>query len=79
MLMLLLGLYDQATEGRWRWVDCSNADDTYTNWGPGQPNDLANSTQPQDCGQIVSNANAEWNDWSCERALQYICEITEKG
>ena len=59
---------------RWRWIDCTEADG-YTNWAPGQPNDVNGD---QDCGQILATTG-QWNDWTCDRTMQYICEITPKG
>ncbi|XP_022112072.1 uncharacterized protein LOC110991164 [Acanthaster planci] len=70
-----IGFYDQGTEGDWRWVDCQ-VQGTWpsTNWGNNQPNDLDGS---QDCGQMLQTGL--WNDWNCERPMQYICEINPKG
>ncbi|XP_033628985.1 uncharacterized protein LOC117291426 [Asterias rubens] len=69
-----IGLYDQGTEANWRWVDCQ-APSVWaeTNWAFGQPNDL---DENQDCGQMLQSGL--WNDWNCERPMQYICEISPK-
>ncbi|XP_038048814.1 uncharacterized protein LOC119722655 [Patiria miniata] len=70
-----IGFYDQGTEGDWRWVDCQ-APGTWAsgNWGSNQPNDLDDS---QDCGQMLQTGL--WNDWNCQRPMQYICEINPKA
>ncbi|PIK59572.1 hypothetical protein BSL78_03490 [Apostichopus japonicus] len=68
-----IGAYDQATEGRWRWVDCMDFNDFSTsNWASGQPSGNAG----EDCGQLLPNG--QFNDWPCERPVQYICQIVFK-
>lgn len=45
-----------ATEGQWRWVTGEPV--TYTNWGPGEPN---NSSEGEDFAESIRPANF-WND-----------------
>lgn len=72
--LFFTGAYDQATEGRWRWVDCMDFNDFSTsNWASGQPSGNAG----EDCGQLLPNG--QFNDWPCERPVQYICQIVFKG
>ena len=67
----LAGLYDLASEGNFRWIDCSEMNAWQnTNWASGQPDDTDGT---QDCGQMISSG--EWMDWPCDRPNQYICEV----
>lgn len=69
------GYYDRAREGEWSWVDCgADTEFAYSNWAPGQPNDLNGL---QDCGQVTNFG--EYNDWECTRTMMYICEIWPKS
>ena len=75
VLCPLQGLNDRAVEGRFRWVDCSRPTIWQNSqWAPSQPNDLSGD---QDCAQLVESAG--WNDWKCERTMQYVCEIIDKS
>ncbi|XP_033121805.1 uncharacterized protein LOC117120830 [Anneissia japonica] len=68
-----IGLYDQATEGDWSWIDCSRLGVWgMLNWGTDQPNDLDGT---QDCGQILNNGR--FNDIACDVYMEYICEIVD--
>eukprot|EP00057_Strongylocentrotus_purpuratus_P031477 XP_784754.3 PREDICTED: uncharacterized protein LOC579551 isoform X1 [Strongylocentrotus purpuratus] len=70
-----IGYYDRAREGEWSWVDCgADTEFAYSNWAPGQPNDLNGL---QDCGQVTNFG--EYNDWECTRTMMYICEIWPKS
>nr|XP_054752325.1 uncharacterized protein LOC129257911 [Lytechinus pictus] len=70
-----IGYYDRAREGQWSWVDCgADTEFAYSNWAPGQPNDL---NGVQDCGQVTNFG--EYNDWECDRTMMYICEIWAKS
>ena len=73
-LFVFLGFYDLSVEGDWRWTDCSEPTPwTVSNWGESQPNNLNGN---QHCGQILNDG--KYNDWQCNRTMQYICEITVK-
>jgi len=53
-----LGGEDTANEGDWRWVaDGSNDPFTYTNWAPGEPNNLFNEDY-----LYMYGATGRWND-----------------
>lgn len=46
---------------------------TYSNWGPGEPND---ALAGEDCAHISWETYA-WNDVGCERNLFYICQTPQ--
>jgi hypothetical protein len=67
-----MGFNDRASEGTWVWEDGSPV--TYTNWYPGEPNDVAFN---EDCGQLNrfhSAGSNGWNDEPCTSAFRFICE-----
>uniref|UniRef100_A0A1L8EBU1 Putative lectin subunit alpha-like protein n=1 Tax=Haematobia irritans TaxID=7368 RepID=A0A1L8EBU1_HAEIR len=43
----------------------------YSNWWPGEPN---NHNYGENCVQIYSKANFQWNDYRCEMKYGYVCE-----
>ncbi|HUN82084.1 MAG TPA: lectin-like protein [Phycisphaerae bacterium] len=51
-----IGFTDQAVEGAFVWTDGSPV--TYTNWSPGEPNDLGN----EDYGLMSDAVTGGWND-----------------
>ncbi|XP_076821334.1 complement receptor type 1-like [Clavelina lepadiformis] len=61
-----IGMTDKKQEGSWLWID--DADLTYTNWNPREPNNSGN----EDCGSMFRNG--QWNDLACWRKTYYICE-----
>lgn len=65
---------DLAVEDYFRWVTCKDVDGwAATNWAEGEPNNLDGV---QHCVHMVEG---KWNDWNCDRPVNYICEINEKG
>merc|ERR1711971_161230 len=74
-----IGLHDHTTEGQWTWL--SGGQPTYTNWGPGEPNDWGGR---EDCAEMCRNFASEgewgkWNDGHCERPLSYCCDEMSSG
>ncbi|XP_077330034.1 asialoglycoprotein receptor 2-like [Lithobates pipiens] len=69
---LWIGLTDQ--DGTWRWVDGTPYDTTPKFWGFGQPDDRKSQSPSgrEDCA--VLRSSNDWNDSSCSRKIQYICE-----
>ncbi|XP_067309354.1 mannose-binding protein-like [Pseudorasbora parva] len=65
-----IGVTDRETEGQ--FVDTEGKHLTYTNWGPGQPD---NYKGVQDCGVIEDSGL--WDDGSCND-VRAICEIDNK-
>ena len=68
-----IGLNDIEDEGSFQWTDGSPVD--YTNWAPGQPDNLADS----DCVYLLPDGT--WDDAQCEwsasgntPAKAYVCE-----
>jgi hypothetical protein len=62
-----IGITDSLVEGSFGWVGGSSS---YTNWNPGEPNDLYSN---EDCGQLSYEGN-HWNDWTCTNTTSYLCE-----
>ncbi|XP_062987739.1 mannose-binding protein-like [Elgaria multicarinata webbii] len=62
-----LSINDIQTEGR--FVYLNGAPVSYTNWKPGEPNDMNN----EDC--VVLLVDGIWNDISCEHKSLIICEV----
>ena len=75
LIYFLVGYFDLAVEGDWRWIDCTLPSEwALSNWAADQPNDLDGA---QECGQILQSGL--YNDWRCDRTMQYICEINVIG
>ena len=67
-----LGATDAKVEGRWVWVDGTNM--SYSNWGPGQPN---NKGDGEDHLILLLKFNATWSDQpnsSTQHDPGFICE-----
>lgn len=65
-----IGTSDRETEGQ--FVDTEGKQLTFTNWGPGQPD---NYRGVQDCGVMDSGL---WDDGGCNDVRPIICEIDNK-
>ena len=62
---------DKITEGEWRWEegDAASSSETWTNWGPGQPDQNTN----YNCA-YMSEANGRWYNYRCSYNLSYyVC------
>ncbi|XP_042633039.1 pulmonary surfactant-associated protein D-like isoform X2 [Cyprinus carpio] len=66
-----IGVTDRETEGR--FVNTEGKQLTFTNWGPGQPDDYKGL---QDCGVIEDTGL--WDDGSCGDIRPIMCEIDNK-
>nr|AAF63468.1 mannose binding-like lectin precursor [Cyprinus carpio] len=66
-----IGVTDRETEGR--FVNTEGKQLTFTNWGPGQPDDYKGL---QDCGVIEDSGL--WDDGSCGDIRPIMCEIDNK-
>ena len=64
-----MGSNDLLKEGQWMWHQ-SGKPFTYTNWGPGQPD---NYDGIEHC--LMYWTDSKWNDASCNNQFLYICEI----
>ncbi|XP_033115546.1 C-type mannose receptor 2-like [Anneissia japonica] len=65
-----IGLQDKKGEGNFLWVDNTPLDPTKANWLPGEPNDYRRG---EDCGEINTKKNGQWNDETCVTPQPYIC------
>ncbi|XP_068128366.1 C-type lectin domain family 4 member G-like isoform X2 [Hyperolius riggenbachi] len=62
-----IGLTDEGTENRFRWIDGTTY--SYTSWKPGEPTNLRNQ---EHCVHLWHKGN--WNDNVCSIDLSAICE-----
>ncbi|XP_033746963.1 lactose-binding lectin l-2-like [Pecten maximus] len=62
-----IGAYTDDARTVWRWVS-DNSTLTYTDWRPGEPNDVGGN---EDCVHLKSDG---WNDGRCSIAFAFICE-----
>ncbi|XP_062607293.1 perlucin-like protein [Saccostrea cucullata] len=65
-----MGLSDILREGEWVWMSSQKVA-TYTNWGPGLPDNYANN---EDCGTLWNHYGFLWNDKYCGHHVNFICE-----
>ncbi|XP_062421138.1 asialoglycoprotein receptor 2-like [Pungitius pungitius] len=70
-----IGLSDKEIEGTWKWVDGTLLTEKY--WST-EPDNGGGHPQigEEDCAHLKPRLNApsNWNDLSCDAALQWICE-----
>merc|ERR1711915_40873 len=66
-----IGLNDKDEEGTWKWSE-SGVEATWTNWGPGEPND----SYGEDCVNMNKAMAHTWNDAPCEwEGAHGLCEV----
>jgi len=64
-----IGLWDQAAEGTWRWVDGSSG--SYRNWASGEPD----GGRSENCAVLTANTGL-WSDENCSSPRRGgICEL----
>uniref|UniRef100_A0A8B9J556 C-type lectin domain-containing protein n=1 Tax=Astyanax mexicanus TaxID=7994 RepID=A0A8B9J556_ASTMX len=66
-----IGLGDGVSEGVWKWVDRSNLTTGF--WKIGEPNNYSGDEDCAFCG-YGSDPVKNWNDYSCNNQLVWICE-----
>ncbi|XP_053407878.1 perlucin-like protein, partial [Mercenaria mercenaria] len=64
-----MGLSDRTHESIWRWAD-TNEHATFSEWFPGQPDNLNN----EDCVGFNAAFGNKWNDYPCHSKLTPLCE-----
>uniref|UniRef100_A0A674N1R7 C-type lectin domain-containing protein n=1 Tax=Takifugu rubripes TaxID=31033 RepID=A0A674N1R7_TAKRU len=72
-----IGLNDVETEGTWKWADDNPLTKGY--WHETQPDNGNNNPAwgEEDCAQLYiadTTWEANWNDISCNKSLQWVCE-----
>ncbi|XP_072173176.1 uncharacterized protein [Diadema setosum] len=72
-MMWWIGYSDQANEGDWRWLDCTESSDWQNElWAPGNPgNGRLDCAALQPDGQITSIV--------CDTSISFLCEVSPKG
>ena len=68
---LWIGLTDEVTEGQFRWA--SGETSTYTNWLPGEPNNVGN----EDYVEMNYGGAGKWNDLPSTWSQRGIIEINQ--
>ena len=71
-----IGLSDVMEEGSWVWMISNTPIESgvYTNWSPGQPDNIQND---ENCAEIWPT-NGQWNDGQCHVPHHYICEKADE-
>ncbi|KAK3603507.1 hypothetical protein CHS0354_030360 [Potamilus streckersoni] len=67
-----VGATDLVFEGEWVWSESQGKlpEQHYTNWYPGEPNNLGSN---ENCLTIINSGY--WNDIACSTLLHYLCEM----
>ncbi|XP_052765524.1 perlucin-like [Mya arenaria] len=70
---------DGDSEGTWRWTDAATGNSHpvqgYTNWHHGEP-DAGDGDHDEDCMCLIGNKGFEWQDYSCDKHMFFVCEKT---
>ena len=66
-----MGVRDSDSNNNWQYVS-SKQEISWSNWYPGQPNDLG----PENCVDTYHSSTFQWNDAPCAYLLSSICELT---
>lgn len=75
IIVLFIGLSDEANEGTWTWTDGREFKFTY--WHPKQPDNWGNE---QDCTQLIrlqdriSPLEGFWDDITCYERKAFVCQ-----
>ncbi|XP_023412136.1 C-type lectin domain family 10 member A-like [Loxodonta africana] len=69
-----IGLSD--SEGVWKWVDGTDYDTNFKNWGENQPDDWDGHGLGggEDCAHV--RTNGQWNDDVCQTPFHWVCETS---
>jgi len=65
-----VGVSDKETEGKWMWVDGSEATNDELKWKENEPNSSGN----ENCGHMLSYRYGKMNDRICSNSLHGLCE-----
>merc|ERR550532_1099162 len=68
-----IGLHKRNAMNNFTWNDETTYPE-YTNWGPGEPNDVEDNEACVEIMSIRDNRLGMWNDISCSRPFGYICD-----
>ncbi|XP_026233127.1 CD209 antigen-like protein E [Anabas testudineus] len=71
-----IGLSDRDKEGTWKWVDGTLLTVKFWFWASNQPDNGNGVTEwgEEHCVHILGWGSSNWNDYSCEAYLLWICE-----
>ncbi|XP_035681309.1 uncharacterized protein LOC118419112 [Branchiostoma floridae] len=56
--------------GGWTWSDGTAVYSGFTNWAPGEPNDV-----DRQCGQLWQAKGFKWDDTNCDFQRPFVCQI----
>ncbi|XP_035689154.1 macrophage mannose receptor 1-like [Branchiostoma floridae] len=56
--------------GGWTWSDGTAVNSGFTNWAPGEPNNV-----DEQCGQLLQVRGFKWDDTRCYYQKHFVCQI----
>ena len=79
-----IGYTDQTAESSWEWLNCA-ADNSFTQWSVGEPDDYGPHGETEDCAVMMGGETEElnmcgtWNDIECSSEWHCACEYNPDG
>ncbi|KAL4240561.1 mannose binding [Mactra antiquata] len=66
-------------EGQWVWEYPAQTSMTFTDWYPGEPNNIWYDKRAEDCVVLWGHANYgyQWNDQPCDIEDYFVCKMKD--